>query len=320
MTFSLSIAMLAADQYFSRQMKLRHLHLLVALADLRAVGKVAAAMHVTQPAVSKLIAEMEKGVGVALFERDGRHIKPTPYGECLIRHARELLAHAQRASVELQAMANGTGGRVEVGVLSVAAPVLIPRAIARFKQYLPSATVSLHEGTLDTLIPDLRGGRLDLIVGRVPLAPLDADLLHQPLFDDPIVIVAARQHALAQRKRLRWIDLDGYAWIVPTASAPMYQRLLSVLAAHGVRAPDNMVESVVIAANVALLQSYATLGLLPKSLAQHYEEAGVLRILPLTLGGVMGSVGMTWLRADESTPAAALLKTCLEEAAQGMQG
>lgn len=320
MTFSLSIAMLAADQYFSRQMKLRHLHLLVALADLRAVGKVAAAMHVTQPAVSKLIAEMEKGVGVALFERDGRHIKPTPYGECLIRHARELLAHAQRASVELQAMANGTGGRVEVGVLSVAAPVLIPRAIARFKQYLPSATVSLHEGTLDTLIPDLRGGRLDLIVGRVPLAPLDADLLHQPLFDDPIVIVAARQHALAQRKRLRWIDLDGYAWIVPTASAPMYQRLLSVLAAHDVRAPDNMVESVVIAANVALLQSYATLGLLPKSLAQHYEEAGVLRILPLTLGGVMGSVGMTWLRADESTPAAALLKTCLEEAAQGMQG
>lgn len=307
------------DQYFARQMKLRHLHLLVALADLRTVGKVAAAMHVTQPAVSKMIAEMEKGVGAALFARDGRHIKPTPYGECLIRHARELLAHAQRASVELQAMSNGTGGRVEVGVLSVAAPVLIPRAITRFKQYLPSATVSLHEGTLDTLIPDLRAGRLDLIVGRVPLAPLDADLLHQPLFDDPIVIVAARHHALAQRKRLRWIDLEGYAWIVPTASAPMYQRLLSVLATHGIRAPDNMVESVVIAANVALLQSYATLGLLPKSLAQHYEEAGVLRILPLTLGGVMGSVGMTWLRANESTPAAALLKTCLEEAATQMQ-
>jgi DNA-binding transcriptional LysR family regulator len=310
---------LAAEQYFARQMKLRHLHLLVALADLRAVGRVAAAMHVTQPAVSKMIAEMEKGIGVALFERDGRHIKPTPYGECLIRHARELLAHAQRAHVELQALSNGTGGRVEVGVLSVAAPVLIPRAIARFKQYLPSATVSLHEGTLDTLIPDLRAGRLDLIVGRVPLAPLDPDLLHQPLFDDPIVIVAARNHALAQRKRLRWIDLEGYAWIVPTASAPMYQRLLSVLATHGVRAPDNMVESVVIAANVALLQSYATLGLLPKSLAQHYEEAGVLRILPLTLGGVMGSVGMTWLRANESTPPTALLKTCLEEAARGMQ-
>ncbi|MDN7671082.1 LysR substrate-binding domain-containing protein [Burkholderia oklahomensis] len=311
--------MLAVEQYFSRQLKLRHLHLLVALVDLRTVGEVAATMHVTQPAVSKMITEMEKGVGIALFERDGRRIKPTPYGECLIRHARTLLAHAERASAELQAMSNGAGGRVEVGVLSVAAPMLIPRAVTLFKQYLPSATVSLHEGTLDVLTPELRAGRLDLIVGRIPLAPLDPDLLHQPLFDDPVVIVAARGHALAQRRRMKWKDLEGHAWIVPTLSAPMNQRLLSVLATHGVRTPDNMIESVVIASNVALLQLGTTLGLLPQSLAQHYEAAGVLRILPLTLGGVMGSVGMTWMRANEETPAASLMKACLDEAAKGIQ-
>lgn len=308
--------MFDVDRYFARQMKLRHLHLLVALADLRAVGKVAAELCVTQPAVSKMIAEIEKGVGMALFERDGRRIKPTPYGDCLIRHARELLAHAQRASMELQAMSDGTGGHINVGVLSVAAPVLIPRAVALFKQYLPAVTVGLHEGTLDTLVPDLRAGKLDLIVGRVPLEPLDPDLVHQALLDDPIVIVAASGHPLSQRKRVKWKDLEGHAWIVPTASAPMYQRLLSVLAAHGVRAPDNVVESVVIAANVALLQSYPTLGLLPRSLAQHYEEAGALHILPLALGGIMGSVCMTWLRAGEDTPAAMLLRTCLDDAAK----
>ncbi len=307
------------DRYFARQMKLRHLHLLVALADLRTVGKVAAELCVTQPAVSKMVAEIEKGVGVALFERDGRRIRPTPYGDCLIRHARELLAHAQRASTELQAIADGTGGRLDVGVLSVAAPVLVPRAIALFKQYLPAVTVGLYEGTLDTLIPELRAGRLDLIVGRMPLGPLDPDLMHQPLLDDPVVIVAAGSHPLAQRRRVKWKELEGHAWIVPTASAPMYRRLLSVLASHGVRTPANTVESVVIAANVALLQSCAMLGLLPRSLAQHYEEAGALRILPLTLGGIMGSVCMTWLRVGEDTPAATLLRTCLDEAARGIQ-
>ena len=63
----------------------------------------------------------------------------------------------------------------------------------------------------------------------------------------------------------------------------------------------------------------ATLGLLPKSLAQHHEEAGALRILPLTLGGIMGSVCMTWLRAGEEAPAQMLLRTCLDEAAKGIQ-
>lgn len=308
--------MFDVDRYFARQMKLRHLHLLVALADLRTVGKVAAELCVTQPAVSKMIAEIEKGVGVALFERDGRRIRPTPYGDCMIRHARELLAHAQRASTELQAIADGTGGRIDVGVLSVAAPALIPRAIAQFKQYLPAVTIGLHEGTLDTLIPDLRAGRLNLIVGRVPPGPLDPDLVHQPLLDDPIVIAAARSHPLAQRRRVKWKDLEDHAWIVPTANAPMHRRLLSVLAAHGVRAPDNMVESVVIAANVALLQASSMLGLLPKSLAQHHEDAGALRILPLTLGGIMGSVCMTWLRAGEDTPAQRMLRTCLDETAK----
>lgn len=308
--------MLSIESYFSRQMKLRHLQLLVALADLQTVSKVAHAMHVTQPAVSKTIAEMERGVGVSLFERDGRRIKPTPYGECLIRHARELLLHARRASEELQAMSSGTDGRVEVGVLSVAAPILIPQTVAMLKQRSPTATVCLHEGTLDQLIPALQAGRLDLVVGRVTHGLINQDLASESLFDDPSVIVVAQTHPLARRKRVRWNDLDGLAWIVPTAGAPMYERLLSILEAHGIGKPINTIESVVIAANLALLQSSTVLGLLPNSLARHYVEAGALKILPLNLGGVMGPVGMAWNQESESTPVTALFKACLRDVAK----
>lgn len=312
--------MLPIENYFSRQLKMRHLHLLVMLADMQTVGKVALAMHVTQPAISKMIADLETGVGVPLFERDGRRIRPTSYGACLIRHAREVLLHANRASEELQAMASGIGGRVEVGILSVAAPMLIPRAVLLFKQRSPTATVCLHEGTLDQLMPALHAGRLDLIVGRIAHELIDEELVSEALFDDPIAIVAAQTHPLAHRKKMRWHDLDGLAWIVPTTGAPMYKRLLAVLEAHEVKPPVNVIESVVITANLAILQSCAVLGLLPRSLARHYAEQGLLKILPLDLGGVMGPVGITWSRAGESTPAAVLFRTCLGEAAKVMAG
>ncbi|MGN6084010.1 LysR substrate-binding domain-containing protein [Trinickia sp.] len=306
----------AIESYFSRQLKLRHLQLLVALAERQTVGKVATALNVTQPAVSKMLGEMEKGIGVPLFERDGRRIRPTLHGECLIRHARELLLLAQRAGDELHAMSSGTGGRVEVGVLSVAAPILIPAAIALFKQRAPTATVSLHEGTLDQLVPALRASRLDMIVGRSTRALAAPEFASEALYDDPTVIVVAGTHPLARRKRLKWADLAGLAWIVPSAGAPMHRHLLSVLETHGIASPLNIVESVVIDANVGMLQSYPMLGLLPRSLARHHEAAGTLTVLPLSLGAALGPVSTTWRAGARDTPAAALFRACLSDAAK----
>lgn len=306
----------AIDGYFSRQLKLRHLQLLVTLADRQTVAKVASALNVTQPAVSKMLGEMEKGIGVPLFERDGRRIRPTVHGECLIRHARELLLLAQRASEELYAMSSGTDGRVEVGVLSVAAPILIPAAVALFKQRAPTGTVSLHEGTLDQLVPALHAGQLDMIVGRLARGLAKPEFKSESLFDDPTVIVVARTHPLARRKRIKWADLAGLPWIVPSAGAPMHRHLLSVLQAHGVGTPINVVESVVIDANVGMLQAYPTLGLLPRSHARHHEEAGTLKILPLSLGAALGPVSTTWRLDADDTPASALFRACLSEAAK----
>ncbi|WP_233217548.1 LysR substrate-binding domain-containing protein [Trinickia dabaoshanensis] len=306
----------AIESYFSRQLKLRHLQLLVALAERQTVGKVASVLNVTQPAVSKMLGEMEKGIGVALFERDGRRIRPTAHGECLVRHARELLLLAQRASEELHAMSGGTDGRVEVGVLSVAAPILIPAAVALFKQRAPTATVCLHEGTLDQLVPALRAGQLDMIVGRRARGLAAPEFMTESLFDDPTVIVVARTHPLARRKRVKWADLAGLAWIVPSAGAPMHRHLLSVLEAHGVGTPINTVESVVIDANVGMLQACPMLGLLPRSLARHHEESGVLKILPLSLGAALGPVSTTWYADAQDTPACALFRLCLADAAK----
>ena len=143
------------DWYIRNELKLRHLHLLVVLDDMRSMGKVAAHTHVTQPAVSKALGEMEKGLGMKLFERTSRGILPTVFGECMVRHARTVLNELNQAADELRGLKTGALGRIHVGVLSNVIPALLPQSIALLKKRSPGTNVHLAEGIMDRLLPQL---------------------------------------------------------------------------------------------------------------------------------------------------------------------
>jgi DNA-binding transcriptional LysR family regulator len=299
------------DKYIFQRLKIKHLHLLVELADRHSVAEVAASMNVTQPAVSKTLAELESGLGVALFERVGRNIRPNANGECLIRHAREVLAGIRCAHDEMRALAGGVAGRVNIGMLSVAAPVLMPNAIRLLKNSWPGITVKLREGTMDQHLPELRAGKIDIIVGRLVKELRAADLAEEVLFNDPVVIVIAADHPLAKRRKLEWRDLNGLPWIMPPEGSPMHGRLHALLARHGVEAPTDVVESVSLLTNLPLLLSYPALGLLPESLARHHVAAKTLHILPLRVSPLLGPVGMIWSTNRPLAPAVKSLQQCL---------
>ncbi|MEN3292827.1 MAG: hypothetical protein V7642_2080 [Burkholderiales bacterium] len=301
------------DKYMLQRLKIKHLHLLVELADRHSVAEVAASMNVTQPAVSKMLADLESGLGMALFERVGRNIRPTSYGECLIRHAREVLAAMRCAHDEMRALAGGVAGRVNIGMLGVAAPVLMPNAIRLLKNSWPGITVKLREGTMDQHLPELRAGTIDIIVGRLIKELRTTDLAEEVLYNDPVVIVVAANHPLAKRRKIEWRDLNGVPWILPPEEAPLHGRLLALLARHGVDAPTDVVESVSMLTNLPLLLSYPALGLLPESVARHHAAARTLHILPLQVGPLLGAVGMIWSANRPPPPAVKSLQQCLRD-------
>ncbi|WP_326504735.1 LysR substrate-binding domain-containing protein [Noviherbaspirillum album] len=291
------------ERYIRRSMKIRHLHLLVELAVRKSIGDTATAINVTQPAVSKMLSEIEEGIGLPLFERVGRVLIPTVYGQCLIRHAREILASVQFVSEELRSLSGGVVGKVVIGMMSVAAPVLIPQMVGLLKQSWPGINLSLREGSMEEHLSDLRVGKLDLVVGRL-LKEFSSDDLHEEvLLDDPVVLVVASNHPLAYREEVEWHELNGLPWILPPEGAPMRLRLESLLATHNVSSPNNVVESISLLANLSLLQAYPVLGLYPQSLARQHETSGLLRVLPLSLGQVLTPVGMVWLSNRLPSPA-----------------
>jgi DNA-binding transcriptional LysR family regulator len=303
------------DSYVRASFKPRHLQLLVALDEIRHLGKVAASINVTQPAVSKALAELERGLGLKLFERTARGVYPTAYGECLIRHARAMMSELAQTRDELRGLISGSSGSVRVGVLATAALELLPRALAVLKSRQPGIFVLVREGTVETLLPELWLGNLDLIVGRLPDGRSAQGLAEKTLMEEGVSVVAGRHHPLVRRRRLRWSDLRPYPWVLPPVNTLLREPLERVFEIHGIVIPANRIETLSVHVIRAYLHYTTAIAALAADVSRYYESLGLLAVLPLELPKLVRPVGVVWSRHRPLSPGALTLIQCLEETA-----
>jgi len=304
------------DWFLRSRLKMRQVLLLVALDEQRNMHRAAASLRMTQPAATRLLGGLERMLGLRLFERGPRGLTPNAYGESLIRHARAMLATLDHAREEMNSLAEGASGRVAIGALLVAAPVLVPRALARFKQRHPHHTVLVQEGSATALLPALRRGELDLVVGRVTSDVPGEGLEFETFYNEPMQVVARAGHPLGRRRALALADLAGEMWIVPAPDAPYRRRLDAAFRQAGVAPPRRLVESVSIAVNKMLVQGSDMLGVMPRTVAREYAALGLLRVLPVKLPPPSGPVGVITATGRPLAPAAADLVQALREAAR----
>jgi DNA-binding transcriptional LysR family regulator len=302
------------EWYIRANLKPRHLQLLVALDDFRHVGRVAEFMNVTQPAVSKSLAEIERGIGLALFERKKGGLVPTPYGECLIRLCRSMLQSLDAVGEELRHLQSGAAGQVRLGVLPVAAPVLAPRAVIRMRKEAPRAAIVLHEATADRLLPMLREGQLDLIVGTLPPASMSAGLVEEVLHrGDGVSVVCGLNHPLARRARIRPADLASFPMIIPPLGTLFRSAVDHTMDTLDLPLPQALVESGSMTATNTLLRESHSISFYSPHLAHHWEKLGWLKILPLRAPEISVPIGCFWLKHAEPTATTRLLIDSLRE-------
>ena len=296
------------------------MRVVAALADLKLVARVAEALNVTQPAVSKQIAELEKIVGVPLVTRDRNRLYLTPIGTRLADHAKLALNQLDRAAFDVEAMASGVSGSVSIGAVSSVAPTLLPGAIALFKRSTPQASVSVLEGHFVELFPQLEAGALDLLIARI-WQPQELTGIDQvPLFSEPVVVVAGRNHSLAQNKDLAWSDVVTFPWILPQSNSVARQAVDALFAANGLTPPSNTIASLSLALNLELLRVMPALGLMPLRLAQTQAARGELVILPLDTRGLLSEARCFW-RTDQISQngTLALFLKCLTQTTDEMK-
>jgi DNA-binding transcriptional LysR family regulator len=278
---------------------------LLSLASTGNLSQSAAALNTTQPALSKWLKELEEDVGLPLFERHARGLRPTSYGEALIEHARRIEARLDVARDDMQAMREGGSGLVSIGTSGVSAADTVPLAVSRLLERMPRAQVRLVESTMNQLMPQLARGELDIVVGRSGQQYDDPQLQTQTLYTEPINFVARPQHPLTRKATLTWEDVLGFSWIVWPQGTPVRTALEAALTAEGRTLPDHCVESNSSILNLTLLNNTELVGVASHRAALRFEQLNALRILPIELEG-FGSVSVYWHAENVNRAAVAM--------------
>ncbi|MBK6466320.1 MAG: LysR substrate-binding domain-containing protein [Paracoccaceae bacterium] len=293
----------------------RALRLVETIAREGSLLRAGQSVGLSQSAVTKALQDIEATCGLQLFERTNRGVRTTPYGEVLVAHARLILTQLRHAGQELADLQSGAGGRVAVGTLVSAAVALLPAAIAEVQATRPNLTVKIVEGTNDTLLPLLRSGELDLVVGRLPALSSGQGIAEEVLCDDYAQIVVRSGHPLLARPALALGDLLDWRWILPREETSLRRQIEEAFRLQGLPPPSYGVESVSVLANRALILRSDYLAVWPVQLARAEAERGLVEILPIALPTTARPIGISTRREGRLSPAAALLIAALRQEA-----
>lgn len=300
------------------RLKTRHLMLLLHLDEQGSVLRAAEAARMTQPAASKLLAEMEGLLGVHLFERHARGVQPTWYGQVLIRRARSALLEIGRAQEEIAALRDGRMGQASVGTVVNPGTNLVPAAVAAIKREHPGILVRVEMDYSRPLVAKLLDGQLDLVVGRIMEPAGGMELEFEPLADEPHSVIVRGEHPLASRQRLVHADLAPFGWILPPPDSVLRTRLETMFLERGLTPPDNVVETSSLPVTVNLLRASDLLAALPVEAVAAYLSARQLAVLPLELGVGMESFGIIRRRGHLLSPAAQRVLEALRTVARAL--
>ncbi|KRA01884.1 MAG: LysR substrate-binding domain-containing protein [Achromobacter sp.] len=301
------------DLSWTRRLKLRHLQVLAALESAGTVTAAAKAMHMTQPALSHWLSDMEDLVGTPLFVR-GRTLELTEAGRALWRYACRVLGDTARTGEEIEAVKGGVAGHLHIGTILSAAPVLLPRAIAALHQRAPNVQIELVEGLLEPLIERVERREVDLIIGPLDVRASRSGLCTEWLMTDSFSVVARRGHPLAQLAAPKWEDTGGYPWVLPPPGTLSRARLDQAVADAGMPPPKPAVETSSLVALLSMLQDRDYIATLASSVAHMYEQLNLIRILRMPSRLEFGPIGMLWAADSPSIVLPALRETLRDEA------
>lgn len=246
--------------------ELWQLRYFLAVAERLHFGRAAAALHISQPPLSRAIRGLEVRLGVRLLERSRRRVELTPEGARLLEEARRVIAQLERAVLELRRMASGEQGRLRIGFVSLADYGVLPALLKTYKAARPGVTLALREMLSPDQSAALAAGELDF---GFLLPPASADVEHLVVQRERLVAALPSKHRLARgRGKLALAALAGEAFVmVPRGIAPGLYDVVTGLAARAGMTLNVAQEAIQMQTVVSLVSSGLGAAIVPASVA-----------------------------------------------------
>ncbi len=292
---------------------------LKAVAEVAAAGGIASAargLGTTRATLHRPVRELESTLGVALLEATSHGVRPTRAAQRLARRVHLAASEWLQARAEMTAESGVERGATVIGAMPLARSVIVPAAVLAFVALYPSHRIGVLDGPYESMLEALRHGRADWLVGALRTV-IPEDVEQQPLFDDPLAVVARVGHAFVGRAHVSAQALRSQAWVAPRPHSPLRRRFDALIGVNAAAAP---IECNSLVAARSILLASDRLMIASTHQVRHELDAGLMALINHPFGRLTRSIGITRRRDWEPTAAQkVLLALLMEEAHKAAQ-
>jgi DNA-binding transcriptional LysR family regulator len=299
-----------------RRVKLRDLHIVLEVAEAGSMTRAAEKLAVSYPVVSKTISELERTLGVKLFDRSVSGVEPTHYGRALLTSGVAVFDEMRRGLQQIEFIREPDAGDLRIGSSIVTDAGLLPAILERFSEQFPRATVHvLPENIAVEQYDNLRDRKVELLFGRLPATMGEPDLVAETLFDEPNIVVAGSDSPLVKRRNLKLADLMDEQWVLASPGSLARALHEEFFRRSGLEPPRATVVTVSLHLYMRLIETGRWLGLVPASVMRFGGKAMRLKALPLKTSPPPAPVGFVTVKDRTLTPLAERFIECTRKVA-----
>ena len=296
----------------ANRLKLRDLRLLDAVVRWRSMAKAATHLNLSQPAVSKAIAEMEHTLGVRLLDRSRQGIEPTPHGRALLKRGAAIFDELRQGVSEIEHLSDPTAGEVRIAASEPMTAGVLPVILSQFSRKYPRIAIHVTQLAVGSqqfhtpLYRELRERHVDLMLGPIVEPFSNAEFEAEELFGDRLTVTVGAGNRWLRRRSVALSDLMDDEWILPTADSPVGVRIAEAFRASGLAVPRRNLACISLQLQNGMLATQRFITLFPRSVVRFSGARFAIKALPIKMPGPLLRIGIITLRNRSISPAAQL--------------
>jgi DNA-binding transcriptional LysR family regulator len=299
-----------------RRLKLRDLHILLAVAKSGTMGKAATDLAISQPSISKAIADVEHAVGLRLLDRGPHGIEPTIYGRELLKCGVAVFDELRQGIKALEFLTDPTGGELRIGSNETVAAGFVSAVVDRVARQYPRLAFHLVPADPATLLnSELRQRTVELAVVALSGLNLGEDVNVERLFDDRHVVMVGVGSKWARKRKLRLVDLVHEPWVLPPPDSLPGRRIAQTFRNAGLEPPHPQMTSFSLTVHHHLLATGRFITMLPLSMLRFHKHLP-LKVLTMETPGISFPTGIVTLKNRTLSPMAQLFIKSAREVAK----
>jgi DNA-binding transcriptional LysR family regulator len=307
------------DERIARRLKLRDVYALKTVAQSGSMGKAAAQLAVSQPAISQAITDLERVVGARLLDRSRRGAEPTAQGIAFLKWAAVIFDNLKQGIEEVDYLTDPTAGEVRLGTIEIMVAGLVPEVISRLSRRYPRLAFSVTQAATRLMLHrDLRERNVEFILGRMTIPNIEGDLEVEALFEDPLVVVAGASSKWVRRRKIDPAELIDEPWCLPPFdwyAQAAGSIIPSAFSAKGLTVPRRIVESNAANLFFSLAATGRFISALPSSVVRLNGKRLGVKALPFDLPIRPDPICIGTLKGRTISPASCLFIECAREVA-----